>query len=164
MYDGYKILYKGYTAVKDVSEGNFSLHKEFLDALLDVSPTVRKYKRVADIIRYHALIVKEYKTAFNRFKERKQFTPEEITYLGKVYANLLQQTAKSTEELLLIITADRLRMSDAERLQAIDRVYTAITEQFSFLKTFNNNTSLLALQRTTELTELQMSRRLNGIK
>ncbi len=24
MYDGYKILYKGYTAVKDISEGNFA--------------------------------------------------------------------------------------------------------------------------------------------
>ncbi|MFX9630904.1 hypothetical protein ABTO69_20345, partial [Acinetobacter baumannii] len=31
MYDGYKLLHKGYTAVKNISEGNFSLHKTFLD-------------------------------------------------------------------------------------------------------------------------------------
>ena len=51
MYAGYKIVYKGYTTIKDISEGNFNLHKDFLDGLLQVSPTVRKYKRVSDIIK-----------------------------------------------------------------------------------------------------------------
>src|SRR5690242_1627765 len=49
MYDGYKVLYSGYTNIKDISQGNFSLHKNFLDALLEVSPAVKNYKRIADI-------------------------------------------------------------------------------------------------------------------
>src|SRR5437879_1265686 len=50
MYTGYAMLNKGYKAVKEVSQGNFSLHEAFLDGLLIVSPAVRKYPRVADII------------------------------------------------------------------------------------------------------------------
>lgn len=164
MYDGYKILHKGYTAVKDISEGNFTLHKDFLDALLEVSPAVRKYKRIGDIVSYQIRIVKDYKAAFAQFKEDKQFTPQEIEYLGKVYGNLLGQSLKSLEELFMVITAGELRMSDDERLQAIDRIYEGIVEQFSFLKEFNGNTALLSLQRKTEETEVKMSRIIYGMK
>ena len=43
MYAGYKIVYKGYTTIKDISEGNFDLHRDFLDGLLQVSPTEEFY-------------------------------------------------------------------------------------------------------------------------
>ncbi|MEP7375301.1 MAG: TerB family tellurite resistance protein [Chitinophagaceae bacterium] len=162
MYDGYKIIHKGYTTVKDLSEGNFSLHKTFLDALMEVSPSVKKYKRIADIINYQLRIVKEYNGAFNQFKEDKSFTAEEIDYLGKVYVNLFDQSLKNLDELAMVITAGKLRMSDDERLQAIDRIYSSIDDQFTFLKEFNNNTALLSLQRKSEQAEIMMSRRIRG--
>src|ERR1700730_18790216 len=52
MYEGYRIVSKGYNTIKDISQGNFTLHQVFLDGLLEVSPAVRKYKRVFDIINY----------------------------------------------------------------------------------------------------------------
>ena len=67
LYKGYEILSKGYNAVKDLSEGNFSLHEVFLDGLMQVSPAVRKYKKVADIVTMQLQLVKEYKSAFSRF-------------------------------------------------------------------------------------------------
>lgn len=164
IYDGYKIIHKGYTAVKDISEGNFNLHKTFLEGLLEVSPAVKKYKRITDIISYQARIVKEYKAAFFRFKSEKGFSPKEILYIGQVHARLVAQTAKSMEALLLVITAGKLRMSDAERLQAIDRIYAVVIDQFSFLREFNNNTALLALQRNAEQTDIQLSRTISGLK
>lgn len=163
MYDGYKLLHKGYTAVKNISEGNFNLHKTFLDGLMEVSPAVRKYKRIADIINYQLRIAKEYKIAFNKFKDEKQFTDDEIDYLDKVYKNLFDQSLKSLEELSMVITSGRLRMSDDERLQAIDRIYASAEEQHSFLKDFTNNTTLLSLQRKSEKAQIEMSRRIYGL-
>jgi hypothetical protein len=160
MYDGYKFLNSGYTTIKDISEGNFSLHKNFLDALMDVSPAVKKYRRVADIINYQIRIVKEYKAAYNSFKQDKAFTIEEIEYLEKVYANLFDESLKSLNDLSLVITAGTLRMSDDERLSAIDRIYDAVVDQFSFLKDFNSSTTLLSLQRKTEQADMEMSQRL----
>jgi hypothetical protein len=163
MYDGYRILHKGYTAVKDISEGNFNLHKTFLDGLLQVNPAVIKYKRIADIINYQFRIAKEYKAAFTQFKQDKQFTVEEIDYLGKVYKNLFGQSLKSLDELAMVITAGKLRMSDDERLQAIDKIYSSVEDQYSFLKDFNGNTAMLSLQRKSEQAEIRMSRRINGL-
>lgn len=164
MKDAYTIIFKGYTAVKDLSQGNFSIHKNFLDGLMQVNPGVRKYKRIKDIVNYQLRIVKEYKAAYAHFREEKSFTLQELDYLGKVYSNLFNETLKGLEELAIIITAGKLRMSDDERLQAIDRIYATVIDQYSFLNEFNNNTALLALQRKSEQTEIKMSRIINGIR
>ena len=163
MYDGYKVLSEGYTAVKDISEGNFNLHRTFLDGLLQVNPAVKKYNRIGGIINYQLRIVKEYKAAFNQFKQDKQFTVKEIEYLGKIYKNLFEQSLKGLDELAMVITAGKLRMSDDERLQAIDKIYSSVEEQYSFLKDFNGNTAMLSLQRKSEQAEIKMSRRINGL-
>ncbi len=164
MKDAYTIIFKGYTAVKDLSQGNFTLHKTFLDGLMEVSPAVKKYKRITDIFTYQARILKEYKAAWQQFRDDKQFTSTEIDYLGKVYSNLFNETLKSLEELAMVITSGKLRMSDDERLQAIDRIYENVIDQYSFLNEFNNNTAILSLQRKSEQAEIKMSRIINGIK
>lgn len=164
MKDAYKIIFKGYTAVKDLSQGNFTLHKTFLDGLMVVSPAVKKYKRITDIFTYQARILKEYKAAWQQFRDDNQFNSSEIDYLGKVYSNLFNETLKSLEELAMVITSGKLRMSDDERLQAIDRIYANVVDQYSFLNEFNNNTAILSLQRKSEQTEIKMSRIINGIK
>jgi len=162
MYDGYKIIYKGYTTVNDLSAGNFSLHKTFLDGLLQVSPGVRKYKRITGIINYQIRIVKEYKNAFNQFRSDKSFTSQEIEYLGRVYGNMFDQSVKNLDELAMIITAGKLRMSDGERLQSIDRIYASIEDQFTFLKEFNSQTALLSLQRKSEKAGIDLSKTILG--
>ena len=163
MYTGYKIIDKGYTTIRDISQGNFSLHKDFLDGLLEVSPAVKNYKRISDIISYQIRIVKVSKAAYNKFKEDKNFTVEEIEYMAKVYVNLLNESLKYLDELVMVVTAGNLRMSDDERIQAIDKVYTKIVEQFSFLKDLNNSTAVLSVQREKESYELDISRKLYSI-
>jgi len=162
MKQGYQILHSGYTAIRDISKGNFDLHKSFLDGLLEVSPTVKKYKRIADIISYQANIIKEYKAAFKQFKEDKQFTVSEIDYLGKVYANLLERSVNSLEDLAMIITAGKLRMSDDERLRAIDKLYDEAVDQYAFLNEFNNSTAILSLQREKEQMDIDLMRKVHG--
>jgi hypothetical protein len=163
MYAGYEIVYKGYTTIKDISEGNFSLHKNFLDGLLEVSPAVKSYKRIADIISYQLRIVKGCKAAYNEFKEDKNFTFDEIKFIGKVYGRLLNEGLKCLDELAIVITAGQLRMSDDERLKAIDSIYSRIVEQFSFLKSLNNSTAVLSVQREKDQQELELSRKVYGI-
>ncbi|HEX7358342.1 MAG TPA: hypothetical protein VF270_11585, partial [Ignavibacteriaceae bacterium] len=50
MKKGYQIVSKGYNSVKQITEGNFSLHDAFLSRLIAVNPAIKNYKRVADII------------------------------------------------------------------------------------------------------------------
>ncbi len=164
MYTGYTIIYKGYSTIRDISENNFSLHKSFLDGLMEISPAVKKYKKVADIISYQLRIIKISKAAYAKFKEDKNFTVDEIKNIENVYGRLLNEGLKCLDELMMVITAGELRMSDDERLQAIDKIYSKLVDQFSFLKELNNSTAILSVQREKEQQDIDMSRKMNGIR
>jgi len=161
---GYDIVSKGYSTVKDIAEGNFSIHKAFLDGLMQVSPTVKKYRRVADIIDYQLRLVKEYKTAFNRYRGLDVFNTREIDYISKVYANLLDKSLKNLDELITVTTANKLRMSDDERIKAIDRIYDDMADKYAFLKAFNTDTDVAALGRLKEKNELITVKAMQGIE
>lgn len=150
MQKGYSILTQGYQQVKDLAQGNFNLHSVFLDGLLLVSPEVAKYARVADIISAEASIVSEYKQALGRFRGTGLFNAAELDYLGRVYAQLTAAALDDLDELTNVITASKLRMSDDERLSAIDRIYASGSDKLQFLRDFNRRTAVLQVQRQQE--------------
>jgi DNA repair ATPase RecN len=161
---GYDILYKGYNTIKDISEGNFKLHKSFLDALLQVSPAVKNYYKVAGIIEKQIQLITEYRKAYDRFKSDGNFTAQELEYLGKVYANLVNLSLRNLDELATVITADKLRMSDDERLKAIDGIYDEMEDKLVFLRSFNANASVLSAQRAKDKHDAGTVQQLEGIK
>lgn len=150
MKKGYQILSTGYNTIEDLSKGNFNLHKTFLDGLMQVSPEVRKYKKIANIINYQLILVEEYKIAFTQFKQSGNFSPEELDYLSRVYNKLFEQSLDNLNDLTTVITAGKLRMSDDERLQAIDNIHLNMQDKLLFLRHFNNNTTVLAVQRARD--------------
>lgn len=164
MYKGYKILTEGYNRVKNIAEGNYKLHHVFLDGLYAVNPAIRNYRKLPRIIHYQQILLSEYKRAYQRFKNDPNFSVEELRYLENVYGYLVKQSLKNIEELTMIITATKLRMSDDERLKAIDRIYIDMEDKVAFLRYFNNSTSMLALQRAREQSEVNTSLKLNDIK
>jgi len=161
---GYEILSSGYNSIKNISQGNFSLHETFLNGLLEVSPAVQRYERIADIMQYQLRIVKEYKAAFSQFKSDKHFSADEIDYMRNVYSHLFDESVKSLNDLITVITAGKLRMSDDERISAIDHVWDEVQDQYGFLKAFNNGTALLSLQRQKDEQDVDVSKQLFDIK
>jgi hypothetical protein len=155
MKRGYSILSKGYGKVRDIAEGNFSLHEVFLDGLMVVSPEVKKYARVADILSNQKTIVSEYKRAFAGFASSDVFSSDELSYLGLVYENLLKKSLANLEDLAMVITSSKLRMSDDERLQAIDWIFLDTQDKLMFLRDFNAGANLLLLQKKKEKREIQ---------
>ncbi len=163
MYAGYKILDYGYTTIKNIAEGNYKLHQAFLDGLFLVNPAVRNYKRIPYIIDYQKLLVKEYKNYYTRFKNDPNFKPEELEYIGNVYSFLVQASLRNIDDLIMITTATKLRMSDDERMKAIDRIYYDLEGKVVFIRSFNNNTQLLAIQRARSANDVRTLRHIYGL-
>ena len=134
------------------------MHEAFLNQLLQVSPAVKNYHKVAEIISYQLKLVRDYKEAFSGFKASGQFTVNEIAYLSQVYRNLFKKSLQQLDELTLVVTAGKLRMSDEERLEAIDRIHLDIQDKVMFLTTFNQETQVLAISR------FRATKQLDGIR
>ncbi|MBS1598452.1 MAG: TerB family tellurite resistance protein [Bacteroidetes bacterium] len=162
LYKGYEILSTGYNTIKNISEGNFNLHDAFLNGLLQVNPVVRNYKKAFDIVEYQAKILSEYKRNFSKFRNDKNFTAEEIVYMADVYNNLNNESLKDLENLLNILTAGKMRMSDDERIRGIDKIYDHVKEKLMFLRHFNSSAAVLSVQRGSEQRDAESSRKLYG--
>ncbi|MDM8172951.1 TerB family tellurite resistance protein [Olivibacter sp. 47] len=163
MKTGYDIISNGYNAIRNIAEGNFSLHTVFLDGLMLVSPEVKKYGRVADIISLQGRINSEYRSALSHFRGSAIFNSGELEYMANVYGRLLNQSKDNLEDLLLVITSSQLRMSDEERLAQIDRIYNDIQDKLLFLRKFNESGNVLLMQRKREINDIKgISQFFNG--
>ncbi|RZM24471.1 MAG: TerB family tellurite resistance protein [Pedobacter sp.] len=162
MKEGYEILTKGYNMVEDLTKGNFDLHKTFLDALLQVSPAVRNYKRVGDIIDYQVQIIQHSGRHRNKLQASGLFAAGELLYFSGVYEKIFEESLRNLEELTDVLAAGKMRMSDEERLAAIDRIYMDMQDKMLFVRDFNSETSVLAVQRAKEARDVEAIRFLTG--
>jgi hypothetical protein len=156
----YDVLYKGYTTVKNIAEGNFNLHEQFINGLLEVSPTVRKYRRVTDILKTQQQLLKEYKSAYQSLKTSGAFNATELDYTAKVYAGLVNRSVDGLTELAKVLTAGTYRMNDDQRLSRIDEIYAAMQEELSFLGRFNAGNQSLILNRKKDQQDINTIRAL----
>jgi DNA repair ATPase RecN len=161
---GYEILFQGYTTIRDLSKGNFKLHEAFLDGLLEVSPSVKKYQRVKDIIDCQLALLSEYQSAYKKFASGGSFSSEELSYMQDVYSRVIGQSIKNLDALTTVVTAKKLRASDDERLAAIDEIYEDMSGKLTFLRHFNTNAAVLAAQRSAERSDAEFMEKMYGIK
>ena len=161
MKKGYQIVSKGYNTIKDISEGNFNLHEAFINGLLSVSPAIRNYRRVPQIIECQKSIVREYRSAFTRYKSKGTFSVSEIDYLSTVYNNLFNQSLRNLDELATILTSSKLSMSDDERLKAIDKIFEDTEDKLNFLRDFNSKTDILVIHRQKEKRDIEAIQKLH---
>jgi hypothetical protein len=91
------------------------------------------------------------------------FNGEERGYIGRVLDRLQDDSAKVLDELLTVSTDGKLDMTDNERLERIDMLHKEIMLQYTFCKSFSNETLLLVLSRIKESHETETVRTLYGI-
>ncbi len=163
MYQEYTMLYNGYEKIKGLSQGTFSLHKVYLDGLLLVSPSVSSYWKVADIILKEANLVRDYQAASGYFRGSGLFSSQELDGIAVFYSTVVERAEKDIAELTMVITGGTLRMSDGERLSAIDRIDGDVTGQLSLLHGYDNSAALQAAQRSQAAVDIGAVRGLYGI-
>ena len=128
-----------------------------------VNPAVRNNPRVGQIIGQQNALISEYKRYTNLFRQSGSFKGRELSYFTNVYNQLVKQSNANIDELAQVTTAGELRMSDDDRLRAIDRIFNSSTEQLQFLRFFNRKAIMLSLQRSKDQNETATLMRLYGL-
>jgi len=163
MKKGYQIYQQGYGTISNLSKGNFDLHNIYLTGLMAVNPAVLNNPRISQIMGQQSDIISEYQRYSNLFRQSGSFSPAELTYMDNVYDQLVKQSNANVDDLVNVTTAGKLRMSDDDRLRAIDRIYNSSSDQLQFLLFFNQQAVMLSLQRSKDLNDTRTLKRLYGI-
>ncbi|RAV98852.1 TerB family tellurite resistance protein [Pseudochryseolinea flava] len=164
MYKTYQILQDGYDNIKNIAEGNFNLHDAFLDRLLKVNPAVKKYHKVARIVRHQQLLVEGCRRSIQRIRADNNFSSEDVQYMKSVFDRLIKGSLDNLEELLMVITAAKLRMSDQERLRAIDRISATLETKLHVFRRFDNDCKMLSNHRAKANSEINTTKQLHQIE
>ncbi|GAB3917059.1 TerB family tellurite resistance protein [Mucilaginibacter boryungensis] len=163
MKQGYQIYQQGYGMVSNLSKGNFDLHNIYLTGLMAVNPAIRNNPRIGQIIGQQNDIISEYKRYASLFRQSGSFNGNELSYFTNVYNQIVRQSNVNIDDLANVTTAGQLRMSDDDRLLAIDRIYNSSSDQLQFLRYFNRKAVMLSLQRSKDQNDTQTLKRLYGI-
>jgi len=163
MYTGYTNLKNGYTRIRDLAKDNFNLHSAFLDALWVLSPAVRSDPRLEEIVNTAYRIATEYKAASTQLGNNPVFTAQELAYITGTLSALLDHCSQALEELGMVTTDNELRMSDAQRLQALDRIDAELKTELNFLQQFNNSLAVEAARRQREANDITTLKQLYGL-
>jgi hypothetical protein len=149
--------------IKDWVNKQKELYANYFDELSKVKAVINGYQAVKDVINGQQQLIKEYATAFSLSKQDKNFTPQEIDYMGQVYAGILDQSLKSLEQLGLAINAFTTQMTDAKRLVIIHSAADDIEKRLTDLRQFNQQNIRISLQRAKQQNDVDAVRKLYGI-
>ncbi|HWV72865.1 MAG TPA: hypothetical protein VN040_14150 [Pseudosphingobacterium sp.] len=150
--------------IGDWAEKQKEQYRVYFEELQKVKTLITYYQRIRDITSKQVRLVEQYNRAWNTVRQDKNFTVDEVRYMGKVYTGILAATIKNIDQLAIIVNSFRTQMSDAKRLEMINTVGDQVDKNFSDLKSFNGENAILSLQRAKTENEIKLVKKLYGLQ
>lgn len=150
---GYGIVSDGLNIVDNIKHGDFSLHQGYFTSLTSVKTPIKGDAKIAAMIALQVQMLASYKSYVRDFRSSGVFTSQELIYLSKVFAAILDDAVKDINALTVFITDGSFQAKDDERISRINELYNSMADKYEFLYTFGDEVRLLGIQRKKELQE-----------
>lgn len=149
--------------IGDFVEKQRTLYADYFDELQQVKNVIVYYHRVKEITETQLRIAREYRQAFDLFKQDDHFTDQEIRYMEEVYAGILRKSMDNLDQIQIVVNAFNMSMTDAERLRIINEAADAIERNYGDLRRFNKENQVLSLQRAKDAQEVEVVKKMYGL-
>lgn len=145
------------------TEQQKTLYSNYYTELGNIKSVISDYQRIKDITMKQAALVSEYKRAWGLFRQDNHFSPQELSYMQKVYSGILNASAKNLEEIALAVSPLKTQMTDEQRLELVNKASDHLDENYNDLHRFNSQGIQLSLARTKDLNDTYSIKNLYGI-
>ncbi|HEY4287980.1 MAG TPA: TraG family conjugative transposon ATPase [Puia sp.] len=140
------------------------LYTDYYLGLWQVKSVLMSYSKVKELIQRQAQLIKEYDQAIAAVHQDPHFSPGELAHITSVYDGLLNESIRNTSQLAQVMGNFLTQMDDASRLRTIDETSSRINTNYSALRDFSQQTTLLSLQRSKDMAEIRSIQNLYGIQ
>ncbi|HMI59455.1 MAG TPA: TraG family conjugative transposon ATPase, partial [Puia sp.] len=141
-----------------------NLYSEYYQELWQVKSALSEYSKVRYLVSRQAQLVKEYQQSWTLVREDPHFSAAEISHIANVYTGILNESVRNIGQLTLAVKAFATQMDDAGRLRLINETGSRIDRNYSDLRRYNQENTLLSLQRAKDQQDLKTIRTLYGIQ
>ncbi|MBB2143963.1 conjugal transfer protein TraI [Pedobacter sp. LMG 31464] len=152
------------TEISDWTQKQKELYAKYYQELWKVKSAIVYYKRLKELSARQLDIVEEYKWAWSLFNKSGHFSVDELSSIEKVYSGILTESVKNVDQILVVVNSFKTQMSDAARLELISEAAKEMERNWSDLKRFNRENSLISIQRARSLEEATKLRELYGLE
>jgi hypothetical protein len=160
---GYSIVEDGLRVIGQIKQGEFDLHNAFYDALDAVNPNVSSLGECVEIVALQAAIIERFSESMSRYRSSTRFGASEVEYIGQVYQTVLTDGLADVNALIDILTADKLKMSDDQRMARIRALDLSMRQRYELTAGFTNGADMLDAQRGAALGDIGTLQTLYGI-
>lgn len=140
------------------------LYQAYFDELWKVKDVLSYYHRIKEITQQEVSLVKQYHSAWNGVRQDGHFTANELAYIGQVYTGILAESVKNLDQLALVINSFTTQMTDAKRLDIINKAADGMQQNYDDLVQFNSRNIRISLQRSRDENEINVIKHLYGIQ
>lgn len=150
--------------IADWTNKQKELYQQYFDELWKVKSILSYYRQFSDIVNKQKQLFVEYKQAYGLVSKDSHFSETEQTYMYGVYANILEASIQSVDDILVIMESFTVQMNDADRLEMINKTSNALDGHLTALRQFNQRNQLLSIQRAQSKGDLESVKKLYGIQ
>lgn len=141
----------------------YSQGKEYYDGLKSVHNLIKDARKVKEIIEMVSEISQIYATNYNKILTDKNFTVAELEAIGDGYAKLLKESGNLLSDIKNVVSASNgLSMSDAERMDMIDRIHAKMADYRNLTKYYSRKSISISYIRSREKGDMERIRSLYG--
>jgi hypothetical protein len=112
--------------------------KQYYDALKSVNNLVKDARKVQLTILMVGEISDIYVNNFQKMLSDPNYSVEELSAIAMGYAKLLEESSSLVSELRTVTTVTSLSMSDKERMDEVERVYSRMKEYRNLVQYYTN--------------------------
>lgn len=160
---GYAIVRDGLSAIHDIKNGDFNLHKDYFNSLKSVNAAVGNGKKVTAVIDLQLCILQQ-NSAINTILKAGHILNSESHYIRSVMNDVLATCAADISNLTNLSTDGIISMKDDERLKRIESIYADMMGRYNFSCHFKEQIQRLSLSRAKESSDIQTLQSLYNIK
>ncbi|WP_345949196.1 conjugal transfer protein TraI [Mucilaginibacter sp. PAMB04274] len=139
------------------------LYGQYYDELWKVRSLIAYYERIRHITEKQAALIGEYHQAWGLLRQDRHFSAAELSAMQKVYNGILQESVKNLDEILVIVSAFKTQMTDARRIELINKAADRIDTNCNDLRQYNNQNYILSLQRAQSEHEILTLKKYYGL-
>jgi len=161
--EGYSIVKTGLNTIQSFKAGEFNLHSAFFSSLSKVNPSFQRYTELAQTAVGLTAIVSSYRKMFVMVKKVSVFNEQEQKYIKLVFDNLLSAFLKDLNDLVSLLTGDKIQLSDDERLSKIGLLKQSLQEKEVFGSSFLKDIKMQVIQRTRQVDDARSMKKYSQV-
>jgi len=162
--EGYAVNDSGLTAAHTRKGAELDAHSTYYASLSQVNQSVGATQKKKDILGMQSYIQTALSKEISWQQKHQGLRTNEMAQLQQLSKDMRDKTSADIAEMQEVITPGKLKLSDAERLDRLDRIAAAMYDKYAYTRSFVRQCRQLASERAAAAQDREQVRKLYGLK